>query len=126
MSILERRVSSRYLCADLVRVNWSAPEGGLSYGLSGGSQSGESNEAVLEDISALGACVQTVAPVPFGAKIVLSIGPSVFQGSVCYTVFRDDGYFIGIRFSEDTEWSSDRAMPKHLTNVYALALNSSR
>jgi hypothetical protein len=31
-----------------------------------------------------------------------------------------DGYFAGIRFSEDTEWSGDQIVPKHMISLEIL------
>src|SRR5439155_5090714 len=94
ISLSEKRFESRCLCAQLVRVGWS---GGMV-------------EAVLEDISALGGCVQVEEPIPLGSALALSIGDSAFRGHVCYCVYRDYGYFVGIRFAEDTVWSRDQVV----------------
>jgi hypothetical protein len=104
----ERRFEGRCLCAQLVRVD--APGGKI--------------EAVLEDISALGGCVQVEEPIPLGSAVVVMIGNSAFHGHVCYCVYRDYGYFAGIRFAEDTVWSRDQVAPQHLTDLRALALHA--
>jgi hypothetical protein len=112
MSISERRTQNRLLCADLVKVKWLD---------AAGPDSGQTTEAVLEDISAVGACVQVEQPIPLNTPITLSIGEATFEGGVCYSVFRDYGYFVGIRFNEDTAWSHEIVMPRHLTNLHAIA-----
>src|SRR5437870_4487364 len=112
MSISERRSKSRFLCADLVRVSWS----GVAC-----PAIEETAVAVLEDISAMGACVQVEQAIPLDAPITVRICETSFRGSVCYSVFRDYGYFVGIRFSKDTVWSHETVMPRHLTNLHALA-----
>jgi hypothetical protein len=120
MSILERRFESRFLCADLVSVMWSEvgqAEGGCALGIADSFQA----DAVLEDISALGACVQVEQSIPIGSPITLAIGKTSFSGRVCYSVFRDYGHFAGIRFSKDTEWSTEMVMPQHLTNLETIA-----
>jgi len=101
----ERRIESRCLCADLVRLKWG---GGLA-------------NAVLEDISPLGGCVQLDFPVPLGALVTLFIGSSQYAGHVCYCVFREYGYFVGLRFSGDRVWSADEVRPQHLLNLETLA-----
>jgi hypothetical protein len=128
MSISERRLEGRFLCADLVRVTWGEGSGG---------EKGGCAAALLEDISALGACVQLECgqvgcghvgcghveqPIPLGAPIELSFGETRFRGSVCYSVYREYGQFVGIRFSGDTEWSADVVLPLHLTNLEILGL----
>jgi len=115
MSISERRGQNRFLCADIVRVKWFEE---------GWPETHRTADALLEDISALGACVQVEDTIPLNAPIVLSIGDASFEGGVCYCVFRDYGYFVGIRFSKDSEWSHETAMPRHLTNLHAIAIHS--
>jgi hypothetical protein len=106
----ERRLESRFLCADLVTVGWSGTEGG-----------NRTMEAVLEDISHVGGSVQVEEAIPLGAAIKLAIGEWTFNGQVCYCTYRDYGYFVGIRFSDESVWSSDQVMPQHLINLQALS-----
>jgi hypothetical protein len=106
----ERRIESRYLCADLVRVEWIE-----------GEDDCRSEQAVLEDISEVGGCVQLEGPVPLGSGITLTIHQEKFFGYVCYCVYRDYGYFVGIRFSSENVWNADKVMPDHLTNLCELA-----
>ena len=120
--MIERRFEGRFLCADLVRVDWLAGE------------VARTAEAVLEDISAVGACVQVDEHISCGAAISISaIGGSAdptegarFSGWVSYCAYRDYGYFVGIRFSNETPWSSIVFEPQHLTNLEALALAPAR
>ena len=65
---------------------------------------------MLEDISALGACVQVEEPIPLDTPITLSIGEARLSGHVCYCVFRDYGQFVGIRFADDSEWSAGNGL----------------
>lgn len=112
----ERRYESRFLCADLVKVEWFSEEGDC--------KTHGAVEAVLEDISSLGACVQVDDNVPIGAAISISVGEkdvARLRGHVSYCVFRDYGYFVGIRFSNETRWSSGIFEPRHLTSLEALA-----
>ena len=111
---MERRLESRFLCADLVKVEWLTAEGKKII---------RSAEAVLEDISALGACVQVEEHIPPGTPILVSVmGESVarFSGHVSYCVFRDYGYFAGVRFSDETQWSCRDFVPQHLTSLEAM------
>ncbi len=105
----ERRMESRFLCADMVRVSWFVAEG-----------EARTVEAVLEDISQVGGSVQVEEEIPVGMEIELVIGGWTFNGEVCYCTYRDYGYFVGIRFSEETAWSSDQVVPQHLVNLQAL------
>jgi len=81
-------------------------------------------EAVLEDISALGGCVQVEEQIPVHAAIRLEIGDAHFRGRVCYCVYRDYGYFVGIRFDADEEWSVETVTPRHLTSLRDLDLRT--
>jgi hypothetical protein len=125
MSILERRFENRLLCADLVSVIWTdlAP---TAKGDSLGRTESFQSHAVLEDISALGACVQVEQSIPVGCPITLAIGKTSFRGHVCYSIFRDYGHFAGIRFSGDTEWSAEMVRPLHLTNPETIAQAAQR
>lgn len=108
--ISERRLESRFLCADLVKVDWMAGEDDI-----------RTAQAVLEDISPLGACVQMEESIPLGAAISISGNDAAFFGFVSYCVYRDYGYFIGVRLSEETRWSQSVFNPQHLTNLKDLA-----
>jgi PilZ domain-containing protein len=109
--MIERRVENRFLCADLVRVDRLV-----------GEDEFETLEAVLEDISPLGACIQTETEVPLGSTLTISIGEQMFAGYVCYCSFREIGYFVGLRFSDETRWSTEIVEPQHLTSLQALVL----
>ncbi|HWD98988.1 MAG TPA: PilZ domain-containing protein, partial [Bryobacteraceae bacterium] len=106
----ERRIENRFACADLVRVEWVEGEGRL-----------HSTEAVLEDISRIGGCVEVDEPIPPGATIIIALGEAQLYGQVCYCVFRDYGYFVGVQFSADSTWSSGTAEPAHLTDFRQIA-----
>ena len=111
----ERRNESRFLCADLVRVDWLANE------LRSGSEQIRTEQALLEDISEIGGCIQVEHSIPLGANIMLNLHEATFVGNVCYCVFRDYGYFVGIRFSSDSPWSRETVVPDHLTSLQDLA-----
>lgn len=111
----ERRLENRYLCADLVRVDWVRDEDDTN-----------TVEAVLEDISSLGVCVQVDEPIPLGVPIAISAHGTTFNGYVSYCVFRDYGYFIGVRLSEEHRWSEEEFAPDHLTNLSDLSLEVAR
>jgi len=123
----ERRFESRFLCADLVRVEWTPARSSDANGISDVNNPPDANsrtvEAVLEDISALGACVQVEERIPLGTKVSISINSGEtarLSGWVSYCVYRDYGYFVGLRFSNETRWSSGVFEPQHLTNLDAL------
>ena len=105
----DKRLEGRFLCADLVRLDWVVGEDHL-----------RTEQALLEDISPQGGCVQMDEPVALGSIVMLTVGTTPFYGHVCYCTLRDEGYFIGLRFSNDTIWSAGVVRPKHLTNVEQL------
>lgn len=112
----ERRFENRFACADLVRVDWleagrdTLPSGSFC-----------STEGVLEDISRVGACVQVEIEIPLGSTIIIRLGREQFCGSVCYCVFRDYGYFVGVNFNDESAWSSAAGRPAHLTDLTRIA-----
>lgn len=106
---MDKRMEGRFLCADLVKMDWLAGEGNL-----------RSEQALLEDISPLGGSVQLEEPIALGTTVMLTVGTTPFYGHVCYCNWRDDGYFIGLRFSNDTTWSAGLVKPQHLTSVKQL------
>ncbi|HKD05337.1 MAG TPA: hypothetical protein VKB79_05485 [Bryobacteraceae bacterium] len=106
----EQRLENRFLCADLAKVNWY-----VESGVCGAA------EAVLEDISRVGACVQVENAIPLAATVSLAIGQSTFTGKVRYCVYRDYGYFVGIRFEDASSWSAAAVEPQHLTDIGTIA-----
>jgi len=106
----EKRLENRFLCADLVQINWVTGPGEFRRA-----------EGVLEDISRLGACVQVEEAVPPGARISIITGENLLSGCVSYCVYREYGYFVGIHFADETTWSSSNFEPQHLTNLAALS-----
>ncbi len=103
-------------------VEWTASDGSAGSAHGAGSRT---VEAVLEDISALGACVQVEERIPLGTKVSISAIAGEFarfSGLVSYCVYRDYGYFVGLIFSNETRWSSGVFEPQHLTNLEALRL----
>lgn len=110
----ERRLEGRYLCADLIRVDWLD-----------GEDEFQTIEALLEDISSYGGCVQVEKPIPLGATMMITIAESQFTGSVCYCVHREFGYFVGVRFSDENTWSKETAEPDHLFNPQQLTTGAS-
>ncbi len=111
----ERRFEKRLLCAQLVRVEWTV-----------GPERFRSSEAVLEDISAIGGCVQMDTPIPIGAPMELIIDtengpPANYRGHACYCAFRDFGYFVGVRFSDTNLWTVATVAPEHLLNLESLS-----
>jgi len=105
----ERRSETRMLCADMVEVRWR-------------DRSGEERgaTAILEDISASGACLQLETPIPLGVEIRWDSPKQPFQGYVRYCVYREIGYFAGVEFDASFKWSKKAFRPHHLLDPQSL------
>lgn len=111
--MLERRIETRMLCADLVDFQWKDTNGRKKRGV-----------ANLEDISLSGACLQVDRPVPLGAAVDINYPAGALKGVVKYCVFRDIGYFLGIEFDSGVRWSQERYRPQHLLDPRRLMTRS--
>jgi hypothetical protein len=98
-----RRAEPRMLCADLVDVQWKDKTGRLRRAV-----------ANLEDISISGACIQVDTPVPLDTKLRINHSKGELLGRVCYCVYREIGYFLGIEFDPGFRWSIRNFRPQHL------------
>ena len=99
----ERRVEARMMCADMVKVSWKDADG-----------RGRSAMALLEDISASGACLQLETPLPPGVTIQWSSTHRQFRAVVRYCVYKEIGYFAGVEFNPSSKWSRETYEPQHL------------
>jgi hypothetical protein len=99
----------RMMCADMVEVRWK-------------DRSGKNRDAtaVLEDISASGACLQLEMPVPLGVEIRWDTPRQRFQGYVRYCVYREIGYFAGVEFVASVRWSTRAFRPRHYLDPQTL------
>jgi hypothetical protein len=113
--MLDRRVETRMLCADLVDLQWK-------------DQAGKKRRTVanLEDISLSGACVQLEKPIPLGTKVRVTYPRGELFGTIRYCVFREIGYFLGVEFEPDCRWSLRQFRPQHLLDPRRLARNAAR
>lgn len=109
MKNTQRRLEGRFLCADVVSL--TCLEG----------ERVKTTEAVLEDISPVGACVQVEEAVPLGTEVALTAADKSLFGVVSYCVYRDYGFFVGIHFSDETHWSRRVFEPDHLISMETLA-----
>jgi hypothetical protein len=91
------------LCADLVDVRWKDGTGRVRRSV-----------ANLEDISLSGACVQMDHPVPLQTTLQINYPKGELQGRVCYCIYREIGYFLGIEFDPGYRWSQKIFRPQHL------------
>lgn len=97
------------LCADLIEVCWK-DEAGKS----------QKTQAVLEDISASGACLQVEIPVPLGVDLRWRSPKKEFTGTVRYCDYREIGYFVGVQFDASSKWSRKAYRPEHFLDPQRL------
>src|SRR2546426_5952482 len=99
----KRRNETRFLCSHLVTLRWSDAVGAE-----------RKETGILENISASGASVQGEVKVNWGTHIRLLAATHQFRGTVRYCYWRDSGYFLGIEFDPDSQWSRSEFEPEHL------------
>jgi PilZ domain-containing protein len=99
----DRRRENRLLCADLVEVIWKDKSGRQRRRL-----------ANVEDISLSGMCLQMEQPILRETPITLHYDLGEMNGTICYCLYHDMGYFIGVQFEAGFQWSSRQFWPKHL------------
>ena len=112
---MNRRLSRRFLCAELVEVRWKDKAGRLRRSV-----------ANLEDISRSGVCLQIEGAIPRDTAIVVHCGLEDLPGTVRYCLYRDESYFLGIEFAEGARWSRLRYRPQHMLDPRELLLRASR
>jgi hypothetical protein len=105
----DKRSEARMLCADVVEARWTDKDG----------QTRRAN-ALLEDISSSGACLQFEMAVPTGVNLYWSGARQEFMGQVRYCVYREIGYFVGVQFDGRSKWSEDSYKPLHLLDLQKL------
>ena len=110
----ERRSEVRLLCADMVEVSWR--------------NQGRSRRAtaLLEDISASGACLQLETAVPCGVEICWECPSQKFVGRVRYCTYREIGFFVGVEFEGGTRWSKQVYEPRHFLDLERLIARSKK
>ena len=97
------------LCADVVEACWTVGDGET-----------QRANALLEDISPSGACLQFESAVPLGVQLSWSSRKQEFVGEVRYCVYREIGYFVGVKFDEEHKWSRKAYKPQHLLDLERL------
>ena len=110
----DRRTKPRMLCADLVKVIYQDPTGVQ-----------QETTANLEDISTNGVCLQTEEELPLGTRVEIQHSRGQFEGEVRYCKYCDPvGYFLGVEFAEDNEWSQRKFKPMHMLDPRRLVQRS--
>lgn len=73
--------------------------------------------AILEDISASGACIQVEGPIPANTIVRIHHPKGQLQGQVKYCVYREIGYFVGLQFVAESRWSRKQFEPQHMLDM---------
>ena len=94
------------LCADVVEACWTDEHG----------QTQRAN-ALLEDISASGACLQFETAIPLGVILRWGCPNREFFGEVRYCVYREIVYFVGVQLEPQSKWSKRAYKPLHLLDL---------
>lgn len=97
------------LCADMVEVSWTERSGRIRRAT-----------ALLEDIARSGACLQFESPVPVDTEVRIACANEILEGTVCYCVYREIGYFVGVKFVPGSEWSRRHYEPQHFLDLEEL------
>jgi len=110
----DRRTKPRMLCADLVDVEYQ-------------DQAGKEQQitANLDDISTNGVCLQTEESIEIGTRLQIKHSRGQFAGDVRYCKFiKDAGYFLGVEFVGDCQWTRKQFKPMHLLDPRRLVERS--
>jgi hypothetical protein len=112
---MNRRISRRFLCAELVEARWKDRAGRLRRCV-----------ANLEDISRCGACLQMETAVPKDTALIVRGEGVDLPATVRYCFYRDSSYFVGVEFADGKQWSRFQFRPQHLLDPRQLALRAAR
>ena len=102
--MIERRLESRMLCADMVDVRWEDQKNGRTC----------LTTANLDDISRYGACLLVDCPIPVKTPLRIAHAGGELTGKVIYRIWQDLGYFIGVEFDPVCQWLQENYQPQHL------------
>src|SRR6185436_13951307 len=102
----QRREHNRNLCAELLTIRWTDPDG-----------RSRSELASLEDISATGACLQLELAIPLDTEISLHYSTGKYEGKVKYCTYEEIGFVLGMAFDDGYRWSKTDFQPGHLLEI---------
>ncbi len=111
----DKRSEVRMMCADLVEASWTDQNGQV-----------QRTDALLENISPSGACLQFEEPVPLGVNIRFTCKKHEFSGEVRYCQYAEIGYFVGLQLEPHSHWSRRLFKPRHLLDLQELAVGKRR
>ena len=80
----------------------------------------------MEDIAPHGACLQVESALPLETEITIEHPEARMRGFIRYCAYRDIGYFLGVQFTADSEWSKNKFTPQHLLDLEELVMSSAQ
>jgi hypothetical protein len=107
----DKRSEVRMMCADMVEASWTDQDGQV-----------QRSDALLENISASGACLEFEVPVPPGVNLKFTCKKHEFSGEVRYCKYAEVGYFVGVQLEPQSHWSRRTFKPRHLLDLQELAV----
>lgn len=105
----DKRSEVRMMCADMVEASWTDKEGQPQHA-----------NALLENISPSGACLQFEVAVPPGVRMRFVCPKHEFVGEVRYCSYQEIGYFVGVQLEPQSHWSRRAFKPQHLLDLQEL------
>jgi hypothetical protein len=109
----DKRSEVRMMCADVVEASWTDKDGQV-----------QRTNALLENISPSGACLQLEVDVPLGVSLRIVCPKHEFVGEVRYCSYQEIGYFVGLEFEPESHWSKKSYKPRHLLDLHELVESS--
>ena len=111
----DKRSEVRMMCADVVQASWTGKDG-----------SRQQADALLENISPSGACLQFEVGVPLGVNLRFTCEEHEFTGEVRYCSYNEIGYFVGVELEPRSQWSRRMFKPRHLLDLQELVENAGK
>jgi len=111
----DKRREVRMMCADLVEASWTDEDGQVHRA-----------DALLENISPSGACLEFEIAVPLGAQIRFTCEKHEFSGEVRYCKYAEIGYFVGVQLEPQSHWSRRKFKPRHLLDLQDLVEDAAK
>jgi hypothetical protein len=111
----DKRSEVRMMCADVVQASWTDKDGQM-----------QRADALLENISPSGACLQFEMAVPIGVSLHFVCPKREFVGEVRYCRYQEIGYFVGVKFEPQSHWSKKTYKPRHLLDLREVVENAAK
>ncbi len=111
----DNRSEIRMMCADVVEASWTDKDGEI-----------QRADALLENISPSGVCLQFEIAVPLGVSLRFVCEEHEFSGEVRYCQYVEIGYFVGVELEPQSHWSRRTFKPQHLLDLQELVESAAK